>query len=173
LILSDEERHLSKGPRPDERPGGAGTATVVAQAQGDAAEVLARAREVMGEVVKAGEPWPDLDYWRSRLPGWFVESFALERSREEIEQGWRGGDRYHRRSRPRPTPSRSGPSPTGCSPSSPPNASGSGGVPQWKVPIRSASSWKSLETRLRSGHSSGCCGQRAPPTSPNRNEVRT
>ena len=86
LIPLDEGRHLKEGPRRDERPGGAGTVTVVAEARGDAADVLARAREVMGEIVKTGEPWPDLEYWRSRLPRWFLEASAPERSREEIEQ---------------------------------------------------------------------------------------
>jgi len=86
VIRPDEVRHVEEGPRQGERPGGAGTVAVVAKARSNAADVLARVREVMGEIVKTGEPWPDLEYWRSQLPRWFVDASAPERSRDEIEQ---------------------------------------------------------------------------------------
>jgi hypothetical protein len=87
VIVPEELRHLTDGPRPDERPGGAGTISLLASGGTDARTVLARCRSVLRAVLdhSAGE-WPAAQEWRSLLPAWFVAACAPERSREELEQ---------------------------------------------------------------------------------------
>jgi hypothetical protein len=63
-----------------------GTVTVVGSCPGNAADVLARCREVMSVVLEyqTGE-WPDVEAWRRLLPDWFVEA-CVDESAEETER---------------------------------------------------------------------------------------
>lgn len=50
----------------------------------DVDSVLRRAREVLGLVLDMpATSWPSLTEWRRRLPGWLVDAFAPEMTREE------------------------------------------------------------------------------------------
>jgi hypothetical protein len=77
----------------------------IVQCPGNAAEVLARARQVLEAVLRnTKEPWPRLEEWRAFLPTWFVERCAPEmapdaaaarlklsldeRARLEEHEGW-------------------------------------------------------------------------------------
>lgn len=94
MIPPDELRHLGGDLGRDERPGGAGTASVVALCRDDAPGVAERAREVLRAVLESGGPlWPSAGEWRALLPAWFVEVCEPEQAREEAEQWltwWRG-----------------------------------------------------------------------------------
>ena len=71
--MSSEPDRLARGPDPGE----AAPPDAVHRAYtcpGGAAAVLERTREVLGAIVPAPRPWPDLDGWRHRLPAWFVEA---------------------------------------------------------------------------------------------------
>lgn len=93
MIPSDELRHLQYGPSPGERTGGAGMVEIVAACDGDAEQVLARSREVLGLIVaRQSDGWLALEEWRDVLPGWFTNACADEESLEETErwlQWWR------------------------------------------------------------------------------------
>lgn len=77
---------MCSGPRPgewsDEPP-----IDYIAECEGDAEAVLARAREVLATVLEASSrpSWPSLEEWKTLLPEWFVAVSARERSRSEIE----------------------------------------------------------------------------------------
>jgi hypothetical protein len=86
-MTADELRRLLDGPRPDEQPDRAGLLTVTARCAGDAAEVLARAREVLAVVLTHSDgPWPSEQDWRDLLPSWFVEACAEEETPEQTQQ---------------------------------------------------------------------------------------
>jgi hypothetical protein len=95
MIPPEELRHVMHGPRADERPTGAGLVTVSFHAP-DVQGVLDRSRSVMSAVLRAGGgPWPPLQQWTERLPAWFVQACAPERTQDEKQQWltwWRGLD---------------------------------------------------------------------------------
>lgn len=86
MIAPEERRHLDAGPRPGEQPGGVGPVDAVAICDGDAAQVLGRACEVLGIVIdhQLGD-WPAIAVWRSLLPGWFIDACAPEMSQEQAD----------------------------------------------------------------------------------------
>jgi hypothetical protein len=85
LIPSDERRHLERGPRTSERPGGVGTIDLVATGPA-AAKLLSRAREVLAIVLNHGaDDWPLIAKWQSQLPKWFIHACSPELSRDEAE----------------------------------------------------------------------------------------
>jgi hypothetical protein len=87
VIVPDERRHLTEGPRHGELPGGAGTVDVFAHGGPDAAVILDRCRAVLLTVLEYAEKeWPSLEQWSSLLPTWFLAACAPARSREETER---------------------------------------------------------------------------------------
>jgi hypothetical protein len=69
------------------RPGGLGTVRFVVRCNGDALDVLDRAKKVLEVVLRSTtDPWPSLEEWRDVLPRWFVERCAPEMSQEEAER---------------------------------------------------------------------------------------
>ena len=87
MIPPEERRHLTDGPRPNERPGGAGTVLVYVRAGEDIRMILERCRSVMLTILdNSGQRWPSVERWRQILPEWFVAACAPEPSREEAER---------------------------------------------------------------------------------------
>ena len=83
MIPPDELRHLFEGSRRGEIPGGPLVEVMVGAPSG-AGILLDRCRAVLAVVLPVSEPdWPDLDGWRQRLPDWFIDGCAPERSEEE------------------------------------------------------------------------------------------
>src|SRR5437016_146841 len=97
MKVDQELRHLETGPSDDEPSAGIGTVPLVAACSGDAADVLARCREVLSIVLRrSGGGWPARLDWKQVLPGWFVERCAVPQSREEAERWlkwWKSLDR--------------------------------------------------------------------------------
>jgi hypothetical protein len=73
MIDENEIRRLLHGPRPDEDLPEPVLVRLRAHCRGNAADVLARCREVL-EVMLREDParWPTVEEWRAKLPGWFV-----------------------------------------------------------------------------------------------------
>jgi hypothetical protein len=87
VIVPEEMRHLTDGPRPGEVPGGAGTVSVLARGGSDAGEVLDRSRAVLLMVLeRSGPQWPAAEEWRSLLPPWFVAACGPPVPREETQR---------------------------------------------------------------------------------------
>lgn len=87
MIVLEEVRHLTDGPRPGEVPGGVGTVGVLARGGADSTEVLDRSRAVLLAVLEhSGPEWPTLEEWRSLLPPWLVAASGAEMSRENAER---------------------------------------------------------------------------------------
>jgi hypothetical protein len=86
VIIPEERRHLMRGPRPGEVPGGVGTVSVLARGA-DPSVVVDRCQSVMLVVLDhSGSEWPTVEQWRSLLPAWFVAACGPEKSREEAER---------------------------------------------------------------------------------------
>lgn len=84
MIVPEEMRHLTSGPRPGEVPGGSGTASVLARGGADAGEVLDRSRAVLLAVLeRSGREWPTTGQWRSLLPPWFAAACGPQVPRED------------------------------------------------------------------------------------------
>lgn len=79
---------------PNDIPGGVGIARVSGVAASNPSVVLDRCREVMRAVLEDAEGgWPTVDEWKLRLPKFFVEAAAPERSTKAAEHWlaeWRG-----------------------------------------------------------------------------------
>lgn len=86
MVPPEERRHLNAGPRPGERRSGAGLVDVVAVGSANAGEVLDRVRAVIEVVIdhQLGD-WPDIEQWRSLLPGWFVDACADQMTRDQAD----------------------------------------------------------------------------------------
>jgi hypothetical protein len=88
-LNTDELRRLNTGPLADEKPGGAGLERFLAHRAGDAAEVLARCKEVMRIVLTQDvERWPTDEEWKFLLPDWFVAACADEDTVRQKTQRW-------------------------------------------------------------------------------------
>ena len=76
--MSAESERLVRGPRPGERPGGLGLPRMDFAADGDAAAVVDRARDVMLRL--AGLPASAFNDVATGglLPGWFLAAFARQ-----------------------------------------------------------------------------------------------
>ncbi len=92
--LRNELRRLKKGPEPEEKPGGMGIVRFVVYCPHNSSQVLNRAREVLGIVLKRGtQSWPSDNEWFTLLPDWFISKCAPECSKEESEKWlswWKG-----------------------------------------------------------------------------------
>src|SRR5690348_12078427 len=87
MLIPEERRHLTAGPRLGEVPGGAGAVGVLARGGANAREILERARAVLLVVLEHSEPeWPTVEEWGSLLPSWFVAACGPEMSREEADR---------------------------------------------------------------------------------------
>lgn len=79
--------HVDRQWSPDETPGGVGLVRLTADAAGDAAAVLDRARDVMRVILEHSHgDWPVAQEWTRDLPGSFVMAAGEEESREEAER---------------------------------------------------------------------------------------
>src|SRR5439155_26505091 len=57
-----------------------------------AADCLAKLREVLEAIQKAGETWPIVERWEQMLPTWFVSACAIPMSADEAQvyvERWR------------------------------------------------------------------------------------
>jgi hypothetical protein len=90
--FEQEYQRLTVSPSPDSRPGGLGTIQFRARCLGNAAQVLARVKEVLAVVSESSEPWPTMAEWQKRLPRWFLDRCAPAMTREQAEKwltAWR------------------------------------------------------------------------------------
>jgi len=94
LRLENELRRLANGPSPDEKPGGIGTVRFLVRCPVETGEVLAKAKSVLkvvDEAVLAG--WPINQQLAPKLPKWFIDRCAPQKTREEADQWhtwWKG-----------------------------------------------------------------------------------
>jgi hypothetical protein len=83
-----ELHRLLEGPKPDERPEGAGTVRFIVRCPANAPQVLDRAVSVLRVVNQhsgSDNGWPRESEWPELLPAWFVSVCAPERSRQDTE----------------------------------------------------------------------------------------
>lgn len=82
--MSNGLRRLESGPSEGEKPSGL-PIEIEAECD-DPTAVLARAREVLGAVLRASSAgWPADEAWPALLPAWFVERCAPEKTAAESE----------------------------------------------------------------------------------------
>ena len=86
MLRTVEDRHLVSGPDPGEQPDGDGLVEIYALAPGTASDVVTRCRQVVKAIIDNGDPWPNLDEWKKKLPDWFASACAPEQTREEAER---------------------------------------------------------------------------------------
>lgn len=90
----EELQRLNASPSDGDPISGLGTVRFLVHCNGNAGEVLRRAKEVLNTVlIHSGDRWPSDEEWRGLLPAWFVARCAREKSPEEAEQWlewWRG-----------------------------------------------------------------------------------
>lgn len=83
-MKSTELQRLRDGPLPNELPQGLAIKRISVQCPGNAQDVLARCREVLGIILlQEDSGWLLDDVWRQILPTWFVARFVPESTPEE------------------------------------------------------------------------------------------
>jgi hypothetical protein len=91
--FEQERWRLRVSPSPDSKPGGLGTVQFTARCSGNAAQVLARAKEILTVISESCTvPWPSVAEWQKRLPRWFLDRCAPAMTEEQAEKwlaAWR------------------------------------------------------------------------------------
>ena len=82
----EEERRSLEQSCPEGGPDN-GSARFLVHCNGDAEQVLRRAKNVLAMVLThGGDPWPSDEEWKRILPSWFVERCVPDKSMEEAER---------------------------------------------------------------------------------------
>lgn len=84
--FEQERGRLKMSPSPADKPGGVGVSHFTARCPGNAAQVLARTKEVLVAISESSTPWPTLAEWRTKLPPWFLDRCAPEMTRKQAEE---------------------------------------------------------------------------------------
>lgn len=86
MIPPEEQRHVSSGPRPGEKPTAVALTDVVAEGA-DPQVILGRCREVLMTILDYPESaWPGSEEWARLLPAWFVAASSPQQTRAETEE---------------------------------------------------------------------------------------
>jgi hypothetical protein len=94
IQLEAELRRLKNAPRPDEKPGGAGTVRFVAQCPHGASDILAKVTSLLKTIDEVAlNGWPTDEQWAVKLPEWFTSACAPPMTQEKAERWlawWKG-----------------------------------------------------------------------------------
>jgi len=86
MIPPEEQRHVSSGPRPGEKPTGVALTDVIAEGA-DPLMSLGRCREVLMTILDYPESvWPGSEEWARLLPAWFVAASSPRQTGAETEE---------------------------------------------------------------------------------------
>ena len=82
-----EMLRLRVSPCSDDKPGGIGTVDFAITCQGNATEVMEKAKAVLLTVDENSiDNWPDDNEWKAILPDWFIDKCAPEMTREQADK---------------------------------------------------------------------------------------
>jgi len=83
-MLVNEIDRIKEGPRASDETSGMVKVKYAVDCNGNAGEILARAKEILLDVLQATvSGWPELQQWSNVLPDWFFKAFAKEMTDEE------------------------------------------------------------------------------------------